>query len=259
MNEKKFPALFIGHGSPMNIIADNNYTRSLQKLSASFPRPKAILVVSAHWLTHGTAVTGNTAPEQMYDFYGFPDELYGVEYNAPGSPDTARQVVDFSAPERVSIDPTRGIDHAAWAILMHLFPDQSVPVLELSLDLDRPAADHFAFGRKLARLREEEVLVIGSGNIVHNLRQISFDDDTPPFPWAVEFDSVVKDRLLKRNDDDLIDYMSLGINAGRAVPTPDHYLPLLYVLGMRSDNDTMDFICEDIQNGSVSMRSFILH
>ena len=235
----------------MNIVADNSYTRDLAALAARLPRPEAILVVSAHWLTHGWAVGSDERNLTIYDFFGFPDALYEKAYPAPGAPDVAARVGALSggraAPE------ARGLDHAAWAPLIRMYPEADVPVLELSLDLSEPAAAHYTLGRSLAPLRDEGVLIVGSGNIVHNLRTVDWDDDAPVAAWAAEFDAWVASCVAERRHDDLVGYLAHPL--GRmAAPTPDHYLPLLYTLAAQDDADEVSTAHEGIQNGTVSMR-----
>ncbi|MBI5010044.1 MAG: 4,5-DOPA dioxygenase extradiol [Bacteroidia bacterium] len=254
---KKYPVLFIGHGSPMNIIAENNYTADMTRLRRQLPPPEAILVVSAHWLTRGTRVTAGNSLEQIYDFYGFPKALYEVVYRAPGSVEIAEKVYETVGAGLIVTDKQRGIDHAAWAVLKHIYPEQTIPVLELSLDIEREPGYHFETGQKMARLRDMNILVIGSGNIVHNLHEVDFNENADPFPWALDFDNVVKKLLESGEFDSLINYTRLGKNAIRSVPTAEHYLPMLYILGMISGDEKISFVHESMQNGSISMRSFI--
>ncbi len=245
------PAIFIGHGSPMNIVADNAYTRDLEKLGTALAKPRAVLVVSAHWMTHGFFVGSDATNVTIHDFYGFPDVLYQKRYPAPGAPDVAQRVVELTG--GVVKAAERGLDHAAWAPLIRVWPEADVPVLELSLDLAEPAADHYALGRLLAPLRDEGVLLMGSGNIVHNLRAIDWDEDAAPFDWAVEFDAFVAGAVAERRHQDLVDYLRHPL--GRmAAPTPDHYLPLLYVLATQAEDEQVTTLHEGIQHGSVSMR-----
>jgi 4,5-DOPA dioxygenase extradiol len=258
MPENRMPLLFIGHGSPMNVIDKNSYTDALVKLSKELPVPKAILVISAHWLTRGTFITGSDHPEQIYDFYGFPDELYGVEYQAPGSSAIASLVSRSITGYSIEIDNERGIDHAAWAVLKHLYPEQNLPVLELSLNYSETPEYHYRLGKALSILRDQGVMMIGSGNIVHNLREISFDEDVKPYTWVIEFDEMVKDHLLNRRDDELVRFEALSALARKAIPTSDHYLPLLYVIAQRGKNEDLRFITEAYQNASMAMRSFII-
>ena len=249
----RMPILFIGHGSPMNIVLDNAFTRSLAKLGRELPRPRAILVVSAHWLTRGTYVTCTETHEQIYDFYGFPKELYDVRYPAPGSSADGNTIAQN---KEIRCSDEWGLDHASWAILKHMYPAADIPVLELSLDITRPEEDHYRMARELAPLRVQGFLIIGSGNIVHNLRMIDYDVDAPPYDWAVKFDEKVKELLLARRHDDLIDYGKSLKDAVLAIPTNDHYLPMISVLGMQEPSEEVVFVHESIQHGSISMRCF---
>jgi len=256
-NINKFPAVFIGHGSPMNILADNPFTRDMINLRQLLPEPKAILVISAHWLTRGTYVTSGDHPAQIYDFFGFPHNLYNYKYKPRGSSEIADLIIETAGKNIIFADPERGIDHAAWAVLKHIFPEQTIPVLELSLDIEKEPLYHYELGKKLASLRQNGVLVIGSGNIIHNLSAIDFNDKAIPFGWAREFDMFVKNSIEKKQFNTLINYDKLGFLSRKAIPFNDHYLPMLYTLGMTGDNDEIRFVHESIQNGSISMRSFI--
>ena len=259
----RMPAVFIGHGSPMNAIEENSYTRSLNQLGREMPRPKAVLVVSAHWLTKGTYVSCVQMPETIHDFYGFPDELYRIEYAAPGAPVQAKILSQISEGE-VRCDSTWGLDHASWAVLKHIYPKADVPVFELSLDYlpgtfdERPVRYHYDLARRLARIREEGVLVLGSGNAVHNLRMIDFrNTEAAPYDWALAFDEDLSRALLAGNIDKLIDYRTMP-GGDLAVPTLDHYLPMIYTLGMKQTGESLKFVHEGFQNKSISMRSFII-
>jgi 4,5-DOPA dioxygenase extradiol len=254
---RKRPALFIGHGSPMNILAKNRFTHDMIRLRDQLIDPDAILVISAHWLTRGTHITSGARPEQIYDFHGFPHELYKVKYNPPGSPEIAKMIAETIGDNIITLDTERGIDHAAWSVLKHTFPEQKIPVLELSLDVSKDASYHFELGKKLAQLRNKNILIIGSGNIIHNLTEIDFHDEAAPFGWATSFDMAIKEALISKNFSALIHYNDLGAQAKRAIPFNDHYLPMLYTLGMVEEPETIWFIHEGIQNGSISMRSFI--
>jgi 4,5-DOPA dioxygenase extradiol len=256
MSGHKMPVLFIGHGSPMNIIYKNEYTKSLEKLGRSLPEPDAILVVSAHWLTKGTFVCSADKPEQIYDFYGFPDELYAVKYQPPGAREVAESITHELSSDNIQVDAEWGIDHAAWAVLTHMYPKADIPVFEMSLDVMKNEKEHYGLGKKLSYLRRKNILIIGSGNIVHNLRQIDFDEHAKPFPWAVEFDEYIKDALLRKDHDRLIRYKELSPVSRLAVPTNDHYLPFLYSTALQEENERVEFIHESIQNGSMSMRCF---
>ena len=250
MTQKTF---FIGHGSPMNIIENNSYTDMLKKLSKTIETPKAIIVISAHRLTHGTYITSNTTPPQIYDFYGFPEELYEYNYTAPGDQTLARKIEADNI--GVQIDEARGIDHAARAVLCNIYPEQNIPVLEMSLDVNKTFEEHFALGQKLAKYRDENILIIGSWNIIHNLGNISFDEDAKAFDRAVEMDNWFKQQIEANNIEALLNYPQYLPNHRLAIPTTDHYLPLLYVLGMKRAEEQITTIHESIQNGSISMRS----
>ncbi len=260
---KKMPVLFVGHGSPMNAVLKNDFTSSLVNLGKELPKPKAIMVVSAHWLTSGTRLTCNDKPVTIHDFYGFPNELYGIKYPSPGAPEYARMVERWVRKAQASCDPGWGLDHAAWSVLYHMYPKADIPVFEMSLDYSfgewrpRPVQYHYDLAKELLPMREKGVLIIGSGNIVHNLRTVDFENiDAKPYGWAVEFDEKVKASLLSANHEKLINYQSLSKNAQMATPTLDHYLPMIYALALQEKNEKIKFTYEGIQNGSVSMRCF---
>ncbi len=254
---EQWPVLFIGHGSPMNAIMDNAFTRGLTTLGKSFKeKPNAILVVSAHWLTRGTHVMVSEKPKTIYDFGGFPDELYQIKYPAPGSPGFAKETKQLIKSANTIEDENWGLDHGAWTILLHLFPNADIPVFQLSIDYSKEPRFHYDLAAELKALRKKGVLIIGSGNIVHNLYQIDFDTNAKPFGWAIEFDELVKDKLLKKKYSALIDYPSLGQASKLSVPTNDHYLPMLYALGLSERNEELKFVYEEIQNASISMRCF---
>jgi 4,5-DOPA dioxygenase extradiol len=246
-------SLFIGHGSPMNAIASNSYTRFLPEYSRSIKPPSAIIVISAHWLTRGTYITGSKRPSQIYDFYGFPEELYNIKYAPPGSPETARQIESDDI--GIKVDERRGIDHAAWAVVMHMYPEQNIPLLEISLDMDKSIEEHFKLAGELYKYRKENVLFIGSGNIVHNLKAIDFDADAKPYDWAVSMDQWFKERITAGDVQELMHYDRHLPDYKLAVPTDEHYLPLIYTLGMRLQGEEIKTLHESIQNGSISMRS----
>lgn len=252
------PVLFIGHGSPMNIVRDNAFTQSLHHLGARIGKPSAVLVVSAHWLTRGgTRVATHPRPKTIYDFGGFPEELYRVTYPAPGAPEVAQQVAAGVTSIRVHADHEMGLDHGAWSVLHHLWPDADVPVFQLSIDYGQPPAFHYALGRELRAWRDRGLVIMGSGNIVHNLGAIRFEDtEPPPYDWAQEFDAWVKGRLLAGDHEALVQYASRGETARLAVPTNDHYLPMLYVLGLLESGEAIRFTHESFQNASISMRCF---
>jgi 4,5-DOPA dioxygenase extradiol len=247
------PALFIGHGSPMNIVEDNSYTRDLARLAAELPRPSAILVISAHWLTTESRVLAAEFPRTIHDFLGFPEELYDMTYLAPGAPALAEETARLTGGEP---DEEWGLDHAGWSPLSHMYPDADIPVFEMSLDVTAAPREHYELGRKLAPLRERGVLVLGSGNLVHNLMVVQWDEDAEPYPWARDFDAKVATLLEAGDDDALVDYERLGPEADLAVPTNDHYLPMLYTLAVRTPGESLTFTHEGFQNASVSMRCF---
>lgn len=253
----KMPVLFIGHGSPVNITEDNSYTHSLNELGKILPRPKAIVVVSAHWQTRGTYITAAELPPTIYDFYGFPEELYAAAYPCPGSPATAAAVREITD-NTVEYDRNRGLDHAAWAVLKHMYPHGDIPVLELSLNRGKSPQQHYELGKRLAPLRQQGILIIGSGNIVHNLSRIDFSQlYGPVYPWAAETDGQMAAALARRDHAGLIDYEAFP-HARLAVPTNEHYLPMLYAIALQSETDRLEFTCSDIQNGSIAMRSFLI-
>ena len=250
----RMPALFIGHGSPMNAIEDNAYWRSWAAAARALPKPRAVLCVSAHWETAGVAVTASERPETIHDFYGFPKELFAVRYPAPGDPSLCRETAAIGKGAAVELDPERGLDHGAWSVLGAMYPEADVPVVQLSLDTRRPASFHYALGRELAPLREQGVLVLGSGNMVHNLGMIDFHR-SGGYDWAVRFDKELRSRLLAGDHEALIDYESLGATATLAIPTPEHYLPLLYVLALQKTDEPVALFNEETLMGSISMTS----
>ena len=250
------PAVFFGHGIPMNAIQSNTYTESWQKFGQSIPRPKAILAISAHWYGPDMAVSGNTSPETIHDFYGFPRELFEYTWPAPGSPELALRVQKLLQPLDVHFDEHRGLDHGTWAVLCHVFPDADIPVVQLSVDERKPPEFHYQIGRLLQPLRDEGVLIVGSGNIVHNLRAYVWEDKkVQPFEWALRFESATRKLMLEGKDRELAEYLRLGKDARLSVPSPDHFLPLLYVLGLRKEHEQVSFPVEGIEGGALSMLS----
>jgi 4,5-DOPA dioxygenase extradiol len=251
---ERLPALFLGHGNPMNALAKNVYTEGWAALGRSVPRPKAVLAVSAHWYVPECAVTAQAAPPTIHDFGGFPEELYRVQYPAPGSPEVADRVRDLLAPRKIRLDESWGLDHGTWSVLCHVFPEADVPVVELSIDERQPPRFHYDLGRRLAPLRDEGILVVGSGNLVHNLEAYGWGRRrVPPYDWAVRFETLARELMLKGDDARLVGYDRLGPDAALSVPTPDHYLPLLYALGLRDKNDPVSFPVEGVDGGSISM------
>jgi 4,5-DOPA dioxygenase extradiol len=249
------PVLFVGHGSPMNAIEDNGWTRAWEGLGKGLPRPQAILCVSAHWFVDETAVHFSPAPRTIHDFYGFPKELYDQRYGCPGSPAGAREVRGLVKSADVRLDEEWGLDHGAWVPLARMFPAADVPVFQLSLDYRKPSRFHYELGKELASLRSRGVLVVASGNMVHNLGMIDPSMDDKPFDWAGEFDATLAALIEKGDDDALIGYEKLGHAAQLAIPSPDHYWPLLYALAMRAPGEEAEFFNEGSVFGSVSMRS----
>ena len=251
---ERTPAIFFGHGNPLNALLDNAYTKAWSEMGARLARPRAILSISAHWYVPETAVTAMAAPRTIHDFGGFPQELYRVQYPAPGDPELASTVQRMLSPLEVRLDGQWGLDHGTWSVLCHVFPEADVPVVQLSIDETQPPAFHYDLGRRLRRLRDDGVLLIGSGDVVHNLHTYAWGGrPVEPFDWAVRFEAVARELIGKGQHAPLIDYGSLGPDALRSIPTPDHYLPLLYVLGAGHEDDAVTFPVEGMDGGSVSM------
>lgn len=250
------PVAFIGHGNPMNALDDNPVTRAWSALGARLPRPAAVLMVSAHWYVPGTHVTADERPRTIHDFGGFPRALYEVEYPAPGAPALAAQVAASLRPRAVGLATDWGLDHGAWSVLCHLFPAADVPVLQLSIDETLAPEVHYQIGRSLAPLREQGVLILGSGNVVHNLHAYAWGrHPVEPYDWAMRFDALVRKQLASGEHRPLVEYEALGNDARMAAPTPEHYLPLLYVMGAASARDRVSFPVEGFDGGSISMLS----
>lgn len=248
------PAIFFGHGNPMNALLRNEWTEGWAAIGKDIDRPRAVLCVSAHWYLPATLVSAMPAPRTIHDFGGFPRELYQVQYPAPGDPELARRVKEMLAPLPVELDNSWGLDHGTWSVLMHAFPEADVPIVQLSIDETQPAAFHFELGKRLAPLRDEGILIAGSGNLVHNLHTYAWGKHTPePYDWAVRFETTAKELMVKGDFDPLVNYDSLGRDALLAIPTPDHYLPLLYVLGARNTDDEITFPVQGVDGGSISM------
>jgi 4,5-DOPA dioxygenase extradiol len=255
-SSERMPLMFVGHGSPMNAILDNSFTKTWKEMGKHLPRPKAILSISAHWITrHGTKVTAMAKPETIHDFGGFPDELYVQQYPAPGSPEFAEETRKLVAQPEIAPDTSWGLDHGTWSVLLPMFPLADIPVFQLSIDYSQPPQYHFDLAKQLKALREKGVLVMGSGNIVHNLRAIRMDGAT--YDWATEFDGVMKNFLEEGNDRSIVDFQKLGSLASLAHPTIDHFLPLLYVIAMRGSKDNLSFFNNQMDLGSISMRSML--
>jgi 4,5-DOPA dioxygenase extradiol len=251
---KRMPAIFFGHGNPMNALLKNAYTDGWASIGNSIPRPQAVLCVSAHWYLPGTAVTAMPTPRTIHDFGGFPRELYEVIYPAPGSPHLAHRVRELLAPIPVQLDQSWGLDHGTWSVLCHVFPGADVPIVQLSIDETRAPEFHYEVGKLLTPLREEGVLIIGSGNIVHNLHTYAWGKhEVQPFDWAVRFEKLAREFLIAGKDEPLVQYESLGRDALLSAPTPDHYIPLLYVMALRQDGERVSFPVEGFDGGSISM------
>jgi 4,5-DOPA dioxygenase extradiol len=258
MTDELMPAAFLGHGSPMNALEHNGYTEAWRAFGSSVPRPRAILSVSAHWYINASALTAMARPKTIHDFYGFPDALFAVEYPAPGDPDLARQIVDIVAPTWVGEDQDSwGIDHGTWSVLVHAFPGADIPVLQLSINAQEPFDYHLALGAKLAPLRARGVLIIGSGNVVHNLRRVDWSQPEGGFDWARRFDNAAREYMTTSP----ADVLALGDHPDfhDAVPTADHFLPLLYIAGLAAaDNSTADVLIDGYNYGSLSMTAYTL-
>ncbi|MBP3974370.1 4,5-DOPA dioxygenase extradiol [Pseudoxanthomonas spadix] len=255
----RMPMVFFGHGSPMNALEDSPLTRVWRVLGRELPRPRAILCVSAHWLTRGTAVTSTEAPKTIHDFGAFPQALFDVRYPAPGSPALAARVAELLAPRPVFADPGQwGLDHGTWSVLVHAYPDASVPVVQLSMDAGITPGERFAIGQQLAPLREEGVLMVGTGNVVHNLSRMNWSAvDAPAYPWAQRFHDYIGAAVRQDRPQAVIDFESQGEDARLSAPTPDHFWPLLYVLGARAAGEPVRFENDFIQHASLGMTSMV--
>ena len=255
-NHTRMPALFIGHGSPMNAIEDNTVTRGWREIASRIPRPQAILCVSAHWESRGVFACAAPEPKTIHDFYGFPQALFDVRYPAPGDPALARRVGDVVKSVKVHPTDEWGLDHGTWSVLRVMYPRADIPTLQLSIDTSQPGAFHLALGRELAALRNEGVLILGSGNIVHNLRLLNFRDPAAP-EWVPRIDDAVRTRILENRHAELADWHSLDPQIALAVPTPEHYLPLLYVLGTQREDDKVELFNNEYFS-TISMTSVML-
>jgi 4,5-DOPA dioxygenase extradiol len=250
---KKMPVLFLGHGSPMNAIEENEFTLQWREIAAAIPRPKAVVCISAHWETRGSLVTGMDRPKTIHDFGGFPPELFAKQYPAPGSPDLARTIQEMLRESNtIGFDLNWGLDHGAWSLLCNLYPQADIPVIQLSLDRLKSPAEHYALGKSLAALRRRGILILGSGNIVHNLRLVRWEDIA--YDWAMEFDARVKYLINHGDHQTLIDFEHMGTSADLSIPTREHYLPLLYILGLQEAGEPVQYYCEKVSYASLSMR-----
>jgi 4,5-DOPA dioxygenase extradiol len=256
MQSGRMPVLFVGHGNPVNAIERNEFRRSWEELGRSLPKPKAILCISAHWETRGVALTASEKPDTIHDFYGFPKALFDVHYPAPGNPALARHTKELIGSVDVRLDADRGLDHGAWSVLLAMYQEANVPVVQLSLDTTRPSTFHYALGQELRPLRDDGVLIMGSGNIVHNLRMFSLRD-TKPLDWASDCDGEIQRRIVERDHEALMSYETLGPNATLAVPTPEHYYPLLYVLALQDEGERLRFF-NSVVISSLSMTAVLI-
>lgn len=252
---QRMPLVFIGHGSPMNAIEENKFTREWGKIVKLIPKPTAILVISAHWYTEGTKIMDEANPKMIYDMYGFPKELYEVVYDSMGAPDLAHLTKDLIITD-TTFDTTWGYDHGAWSVLVKMYPQKDIPVFQLSIDGSAAPEVHFEIGRQLRPLREKGVLILGSGNVVHNLRRIRWEMEDG-YNWANEFDSYIKDNVLNKEFTNVVNYKKVGDSAPLAVPTPDHFYPLLYVLGASDESDQISVYNDECIMGSMSMTSYL--
>ena len=255
----KHPVLFIGHGSPMNGIEDNEFSQTWGKMGQQLPKPKAVLVISAHWLTYGTHITAMEQPRTIHDFGGFPQALFDVQYPAPGNPELAAETAKLITTAKVGLDEHEwGLDHGTWTVVRHMYPDADIPVLQLSIDYNKPPQYHYDLARQLASLRKKGILIIGSGNMVHNLRMVDWNRLNEPnygFDWAIEMNTLFKEKISAGNHPDLINYQNLSKAAALAIPTPDHYYPLLYSLALQDDKDNLSFFNDKLIGGSLNMTS----
>ena len=257
-NTEKMPVLFLGHGSPMNAIEENQFVAGFRNLAKTLPQPNAILCISAHWFTKGTKVTAMEMPRTIHDFGGFPQELFAVQYPAKGNPDLAIATQELLLPTEVELDHEWGLDHGAWSVIKHLYPEANVPVIQMSIDYTKHAQYHFELAQKLSALRQKGVLIIGSGNIVHNLRLVDFynmDKDNYGFDWAIEAREKTNQFLLDGNFQALIDFEKQGKALQLAIPTPEHYLPLIYTLGLKEKQEELSLFNDKLVGGSLSMTS----
>ncbi|TNF46277.1 MAG: 4,5-DOPA dioxygenase extradiol [Bacteroidetes bacterium] len=256
-SETMMPVIFIGHGSPMNGIEDNEFSRYWKKLASEIERPKAVLCISAHWLTRGTFITAMEHPQTIHDFGGFPQALFDVQYPAPGDPKLAEETSGLITSTKVELDHEWGLDHGTWTIVRHMYPEADIPVLQFSIDFNKPAQYHYDLAKELMALRKKGVLILGSGNMVHNLRMVAWDkiDQTYGFDWAIEMNEIFKEKINSGDHKALIEYEKLNKAALLAIPTPDHYYPLLYTLGLKQENDEVSFFNDKPMAGSLTMTS----
>ncbi|MBI5242704.1 MAG: 4,5-DOPA dioxygenase extradiol [Elusimicrobia bacterium] len=255
---EKMPALFVGHGSPMNAIEDNIFSRAWLKAGKALPKPHAVLCISAHWFLRGTFVHGAERPKTLHDFVGFPQALFEQTYPCPGFPSGAEEIRRTVKTTRVGLDAEWGLDHGAWVVLKRLFPKADVPAFQMSIDSTKPPKFHYGLGQELSPLRRRGVLILASGNIVHNLKMMAEEQDAMPFSWAQEFDAIARNSMRRGDHGNVIAYGKLGEAASLAVPSPEHFLPLLYALGLQEEGERPAFFAEGFAYSSISMRSFRL-
>lgn len=253
---KKMPVLFVGHGSPTNAIEENEFRAAWKELGPKLPRPEAILSISAHWFTPGTRLLNADPPQTIYDMYGFPEELYRIVYNAPGSPRLARKTKELITSRNAELDSFWGLDHGTWVVLHNMYPQADIPVFQLSIDMNAPLEEHFKIGSQLQSLRDEGVLIMGSGNVVHNLARINWRMEGG-YDWAEEFDLYIKQSVLTRDYDNVINYKKAGEPATLAFKSIDHYAPLLYAIGAAGDSQKISVFSDACLLGSISMTSYI--
>ena len=253
----KMPVLFIGHGNPMYAITDNPYRKVWQELGKKLPQPKAVLCISAHWLTNNTSITMTEKPKTIHDFGGFPQELFDVKYPAPGSPTFGRITKNLIQSTQVQEDMEWGLDHGAWSVLRNMYPEANIPIFQMSRHFQKSAYYHYQLAKEIMKLRYQGVLILASGNVVHNLGMMNWDEQAKPFDWAIEFDELVRDSIQNNNPTPLIEYEKMGNVAKLAHPTNDHYLPLMYALGVRDQKDEVTFFNDTLDMGSLSMRSVL--
>ncbi|MFH2038823.1 MAG: 4,5-DOPA dioxygenase extradiol [Chloroflexota bacterium] len=256
MKNIRMPVLFVGHGSPMNAIEDNEFSQAWTRMGTNLPTPRAILCISAHWETAGTAVTAMSQPKTIHDFYGFPPELFAIQYPAPGLPELAEEICSIVKSVSIQPDQKWGLDHGTWSVLARMFPKADIPVLQLSLDRTQPPQYHYDLGRELKTLRDKGVLILGSGNLVHNLGLVTREGIA--LDWAQDYDARVKEWILQENHTSIIHYEAYGKPAQLAVNSAEHYEPLLYILGLKDSGEMVQFFTEKVVMGSISMRSIMI-
>ena len=258
MGTGKMPVLFVGHGSPMYAIEENEFVQAWRNLGETLPKPKAIICISAHWETNGTQVITLPFPRTIHDFGGFPRELYEIQYTAPGSPELAKETIKLVSSTTISPNEKWGLDHGAWSVIRHMYPKADIPVIQLSLDYHKTPKEHYELAKELASFRQKGILIVGSGNIVHNLRHVAWnkqDDEKYGYEWAIEANEIVKKLILDNKYRELINYQQLGKEVQMAVPTPDHYLPLLYALALKNEDEEVSFFNDKAVLGSLTMTS----